>query len=111
MADTLLNDQQALDAFTGAHPIGVLYFTGPDCAVCKALKPRLREMLARDFPEAGFAEVDCAASPALSADLGVFTLPTVILFIDGRESLRRSRAFGLGELAEALQRPYSLLYS
>lgn len=97
-------------SFLREHPICALYFTSPDCGVCRALKPKLAGMLAERFPAIGFAQVDCAAAPALAADLGVFVVPALIVFTDGREGLRRSRSFGLEELASALERPYGLLY-
>jgi thioredoxin 1 len=104
-----LSDSAAVAAFLRRYPICVLYFTTPDCGVCKVLKPRLLEMLDERFPAIGFAQVDCAAAPAVAAQMGVFAVPTLIVFTEGRESLRRSRAFGLDELAAALERPYGLL--
>jgi thiol-disulfide isomerase/thioredoxin len=82
----------------------------PDCGVCKVLKPKLAAMLTERFPAVGLAQVNCAAAPALAAEMGVFAVPTLILFTDGRESLRRSRSFGLEELAAALERPYGMLF-
>lgn len=105
-----LSDSAALAGFLREHPICAIYFTTPDCGVCRVLKPKLARMLAERFPRVGFAQVDCAASPALAADMGVFAVPTLILFTEGRESLRRSRSFSLEDLASALERPYGLLY-
>lgn len=105
-----LSDPASVPAFLRDHPICALYFTTPDCGVCKVLKPKLAQLLAERFPEVGFAQVDCAAAPALAADMGVFAVPTLIVFTEGRESLRRSRSFGLQELASSLERPYGLLY-
>ena len=106
-----LSDAAALDAFIQSHTMCVAYFTGPDCAVCKALKPKLVELLARRFPEIAFGEVDCAASPALAASHSIFTIPTLVLFIQGKESLRRSRSFAPAALALELERPYSMLWA
>ena len=105
-----LPDSASVAAFLREHPICVLYFTTPDCGVCKALKPKLAQMLTEHFPAIALAQVDCAAAPALAADMGVFAVPTLIVFVEGRESLRKSRSFGLHELAAALERPYGLLF-
>lgn len=105
-----LSDATSVAAFLREHPICTLYFTTPECGVCKALKPKLAQMLTERFPDIVLAQVDCTAAPALAADMGVFAVPTLIVFIEGRESLRKSRAFGLEELASALERPYGLLY-
>ena len=105
-----LSGGASVEGFVREHPICVLYFTTPECGVCKVLKPKLAQMLAERFPGVGFAQVDCAAAPVLAAEMGVFAVPTLIVFTDGRESLRKSRSFGLEELAGALERPYHLLY-
>lgn len=105
-----LTDKVALEGFLQAHAMCALYFTTPDCAVCKVLKPKLIDMLAQEFPEMAFAEVDCALSPALAAGHSVFAVPTLIVFTLGKESQRKSRSFGLGALASELERPYSLLF-
>ena len=106
----LVSDAVALEQFVHSHPICVLYFSTPDCGVCTAVKPKLSAMLERGFPEIAFAEVDCVLSPALAAGYSVFSVPTLIVFTEGRESLRKSRSFGLGGLSAELERPYSLLY-
>ena len=106
----LLSNAAALGQFVHSHPICVLYFSTPDCGVCAALKPKLGAMLKQEFPKIAFAEVDCALSPALAAGCRVFSVPTLILFTQGKESLRKSGFFGLAVLAGELERPYSLAY-
>jgi len=110
MTNQLLTDAAAVDAFLRTGDMCAVYFTGADCGVCKALKPKLVEMLAERFPQLVFGEVDCAETPDLAAMHSVFTVPTLIVFTRGKESLRRSRSFGIGELAAQLERPYSLLF-
>lgn len=105
-----VSDNAELSRFVHEHPICVLYLTTPNCGVCKVLKPKLMGMLTERFPGVGFAQVDCTAAPVLAADMGVFTVPTLILFTDGRESLRKARSFGVEELAASLKRPYRMLY-
>jgi thioredoxin 1 len=105
-----LSNPASVADFLQEHPICALYFTTPDCGVCKVLKPKLVQMLTERFPAIRFGQVDCAAAPALAAHMGVFAVPTLIVFTDGRESLRKSRSFGLEELASALERPYGLLF-
>lgn len=106
----LLSDALTLKRFLAVHPICALYFSAPDCAVCGVLKPKLIAMLTQEFPKIGVGEVDCALSPSLAAAYSVFTVPSLIIFTEGRESLRKSRSFGLTALAAELERPYSLLY-
>lgn len=105
-----LTDVAQLKAFVQSSPITLVYFGAPDCAVCTVLKPKLFEMLAARFPQVAGAEVDCAQARPLAAEYGVFAIPSVVAFIEGGESFRLARAFGLAELAAQLERPYTLLY-
>jgi len=105
-----LRDTAELEQFLETRAMCILYFTGPACAVCKVLKPKLMEMLEQLFPEIAFGEVDCAEAPALSARYGIFTIPAVIVFTLGKEQLRKSRSFGVSELVSELERPYTLLF-
>jgi thioredoxin 1 len=46
----------------------------------------------------------------LAAQNRVFAAPTVVVFFDGRETIRKSRAFGVDELKSEIQRPYSMMF-
>jgi thioredoxin-like negative regulator of GroEL len=103
-----LSSETELSRFIQAHPLCAIYFSGPDCAVCESLKPKLFALLGQRFPQLELAEVDCALSPQLAAQHTVFSLPTLIIYLDGREGIRKVRNFSLAELAAELQRPYSI---
>lgn len=103
-----LNQASEHSAFIHRHPLCAVYFSGPNCAVCEALKPKLFELFETRFPELALAEVDCSASPQLAGQQSVFTIPTLIVYLEGREGLRESRSISLGELTEALERPYRI---
>ena len=92
------------------HPAVALYFTGPNCAVCHSLKPRIEALFDEEFPSIQIAVADIGQLPELSGQYQVFSLPTLIGFFDGRESFRFSRAFGLGQVRDALVRPYAIYF-
>jgi thioredoxin-like negative regulator of GroEL len=104
-----LTSQIRFQDFVVDHPVAMVYFHTADCGVCKAVRPKLEQLMNERFPAAVLAQVDCSEYPQLAAQHQVFTVPTLLVFLAGREQLRRSRAFGLGELARALERPYALL--
>lgn len=105
-----ISDEAALEGFVRRHPAAAVYFSGDGCNVCTVLFPKLKAMLAEEFPRVGLASVNCTASPALPAQLGIFTVPTLLLYFDGHEAQRYARNFSLGELRQALERPYQLLF-
>ncbi len=104
----LLVTNNDLNTFIREHPVSGVYFSGPNCGVCEALKPKLFELLGQRFPRLILGEVNCDASRELAAQQMVFTIPTLIVYLDGREGLRKSRSFSLAELAAELERPYGI---
>ena len=96
-------------SFIQTNPMCAVYYSAPDCNVCKVLKPKLFAMLSAEFPKIAIAEVDCEATPELSSQQSVFTIPTMIVYIEGKEHLRKARSFSPSLVADELRRPYSLL--
>jgi len=74
------------------------------------LKPKVSEMVAKSFPKLKMVFVESDKLPELAAQNRIFTAPTVVVFFDGRETIRKSRAFGVDELRSEIQRPYSLIF-
>jgi thioredoxin-like negative regulator of GroEL len=91
--------------------LGVLiYFSNETCNVCKVLKPQIINLLKEKYPEIPFYYVDISETPEISAQSQVFTIPTIVVYFEGKETIRKSRHIGLGELAEAIRRPYEMVF-
>lgn len=86
------------------------YFSTEMCSVCHVLKPKVLEMISESFPKMKMIYIESDKSPELAAAYRVFTAPTVIVFFAGRETIRKSRAFGVEELRTEISRPYSLMF-
>ena len=91
--------------------LGVLiYYSNVSCNVCKGLKPKIIELLKDQFPEIPFYYVDIAITPEISAQMRVFTIPTIIVYFEQKETIRKSRNIGIHELADAIRRPYEMIF-
>lgn len=88
-----------------------LYFSAPSCAVCHVLEPKLRAAIRAEFPDMIFMDIDSSASPDIAAQFSVFTVPTLLVFLDGKEVVRKSRHMGISEVIDAIRRPYDMLKS
>jgi thioredoxin-like negative regulator of GroEL len=86
------------------------YFSTEVCSVCKVLKPKVIEMIAESFPQMKMVFVESDKLPELAAQNRVFAAPTIIVFFAGRETIRKSRAFGIDELKAEINRPYSMMF-
>lgn len=98
--DRLIRDEAAL----------LCYYSTDSCSVCKVLKPKVQELLEDRFPQMRSCYVDIDKSPLLSGQFRVFTIPTILVFFDGKEHARLSRNIGIGQLEENIARPYGLLF-
>lgn len=89
----------------------MLYFSAPTCNVCHALKPKLLEAIDANFEEFEIVSIDVSAEQEVAAHFSVFAIPTVLIFLDGREFLRKSRHMSIDEVIREIKRPYEIMTS
>ena len=89
----------------------MVYFSAPTCNVCHALKPKLLEAFDENFKEMVVEDVDVSVNEDIGPHFGVFSIPTVLIFLDGQEFMRKSRYMSVREIVCDLQRPYSMITS
>jgi len=87
-----------------------LYFTSPECNVCKVLKPKVRELFEHKFPEIDLQFINIAEDPMIAAEFQVFTVPVILIYFEGQEYIRKVRNIGLFDLEKEISRPYELLF-
>jgi thioredoxin-like negative regulator of GroEL len=86
------------------------YLSTPECNVCKVLKPKVIEMIHNDFPKMNFCYVDLNEAREISGQLSVFSVPTILVYFDGKETIRVSRNVHLEELREQIERYYKMIF-
>lgn len=86
------------------------YLSTPECNVCKILKPKIIEMIENNFPEINFCYVDLNEAKEISGQLSVFSVPTIIIYFEGKETIRVSRNVHLEEFREQIERYYKMIF-
>ncbi|MDP3582609.1 MAG: thioredoxin family protein [Ignavibacteria bacterium] len=104
-----LPDFENFSSFIQTNKASLVYFSTPDCNVCKVLKPKVMELLADDFKSFVFGYVNCDTNIVTAAQNSVFSVPTLIVYVEGKGVLRKSRNIALAELNEELSRISSFL--
>jgi thioredoxin-like negative regulator of GroEL len=89
----------------------MLYFSAPTCNVCHALKPKLLDAITSNFKEFRIISIDVSVKQETAAHFNVFAIPTVLIFLDGREFIRKSRHMSVDEVVREIERPYSIMIS
>jgi thioredoxin-like negative regulator of GroEL len=105
-----IHSNQEFELILAENEAVLAYFSTENCSVCKVLKPKLSDMITESFPLLRMAFIESDKLPELAAQNRVFAAPTILVFFAGRETIRKSRAFGLDELYADIQRPYTLLF-
>jgi thioredoxin 1 len=98
------------NSFISSNKAAAIYFSTPDCNVCKVLKPKLIELLNQNFPLMNFAYVDCSEAKELAAQQNIFSVPTILFFFEGEEYIRKARFVNLDELKSELNRIYLMIF-
>jgi thiol-disulfide isomerase/thioredoxin len=95
-----------------ASKLGVmLYFSGESCNVCHALRPKVKELFDVNFPLIEQVFLDAHENLEIAVKYQVFSVPTLIVFLDGKEFIREGRNMSLVQLEEKLDRVYKILAS
>ncbi|WP_457748043.1 thioredoxin family protein [Sulfurimonas sp.] len=89
----------------------MLYFSAPTCNVCHALKPKLLDAIESNFKEFVIESVDVSIEQETAAHFNVFAIPTLLVFLDGREFVRKSRHMSIDEVVAEIKRPYEIMIS
>lgn len=89
----------------------MLYFSAPTCNVCHALKPKLLDAIQSNFTEFKVVSIDTSFEQEIAAHFSVFAIPTVLVFLDSKEFLRKSRHMSVDEVVGEIKRPYEIMMS
>lgn len=88
----------------------MLYFKNDQCGPCKVLRPKVQELIETKFPKLELIVVDSIQNPALSGEFQVFANPTLLVFFDGKEYIRKSKYVSIGELETEIGRLYAMMF-
>lgn len=89
----------------------LLYFSGEHCNVCHALRPKFKELFSSKFPKIKQIFLDAEENRDIASAYQVLSLPTILVFLEGREFVREGRRVSLHQLEENLSRPYNIMIS
>ncbi|MCR1952754.1 thioredoxin family protein [Bacillus cereus] len=91
------------------NPISIVYFSGSTCGACDAIKEKILYII-KDYNEIKFLEINAIENKVLASRNDIFSLPILLLFINGKETLRFGRYFDILEFKNSINRYYNLIY-
>jgi thioredoxin-like negative regulator of GroEL len=100
----LIEDITTFNRIIEENNLVLAFFWGHHCSVCHSLKPQLTALLSNYFPKVLFVDIQIEKVPELAASYSVFTVPVILLFIEGKEYIREVRIVDLSLLQQKLER-------
>lgn len=104
----LYNDVDKIKEIINHEEIVLAYFTTTDCNLCKDLFPKIESML-EDYPKISSIKAESDIDQRIVGEYKIFMVPTVILFIQGKETIRVSRNVSIPDLKSKIDRYCEIL--
>jgi thiol-disulfide isomerase/thioredoxin len=104
-----LTSLDEIEAFLDKHKLGILYVSRPDCNVCHAILPKLRELLVH-YPQIHLGHINAKQVEAVAARFMIFAVPTILVMIEQKEYLRADRFVRFDQLNEQIEQIYTQIF-
>ena len=98
-----LTDIKDIEQTITDNRLCLFYIKAPDCGVCNVMLDKV-ERLADSFPVLCSFYTDITEEPLIAGRFLVYSGPTVLLLMEGREVYRRSQFINLEELKYNINR-------
>lgn len=99
-----------IEKLISENTIALIYFGSENCNVCTAMRPKIEKIL-KDYPKIASAEVDTEKSIQIAAEYSIFTIPVVLLYIEGKEAIREARHISIEDISNKIERYYKLIFN
>ena len=92
-------DEAAFEKHIARSQLPVLVdFWAPWCGPCRMMAPQFEAAAKQLEPRVRLAKVNTEEAHSLGARLGIRSIPTLVLFVNGREAARQPGAMGAADI-------------
>lgn len=100
-----LSTIEEIDAFIQKNQLSFIHISRPDCSVCHGLLPQVRKLM-ENYPQIKLGHINVDEIMEVTEKLSVFTVPVLLLFVEGKEYIREARIVHLDLLKAKIHTIY-----
>lgn len=100
-----LTTNRMIDEFLQEHQLAFLYISQPHCSVCHGLLPQVQQLMTK-YPEIKLGHINAEEVMEVASRFSVFTVPVLLLFVDGKEYIREARIVHMDLLDQKINKIY-----
>ncbi len=105
MADSI----EAIEQLVKETDMALIYFGSESCGVCSVIKLKVEEIL-KDYQRIKSVQVDVEKSVKVSVAYNIFTIPAILVFIEGKEIIREARHISMQGINTTISRYYNMFF-
>lgn len=105
----MMNDIKKINSNIKENEMVILYFSNNVCDACEVIREKVGLIL-KDYSNVIIIDIDVEKQSELSAMYNVFSSPLLILFVNGKETIRVGRNVDFLELEKNIKRYYDMLF-
>lgn len=94
---------EEVKAVVEQNELAFVFLYGEHCSVCHGVLPQVKPILDK-YEQIATVQADVEHIPLLSGEYTVFTIPVILLFLNGKEVLRMARFIEMDKLSHQLNK-------
>lgn len=102
---TELTTIDIVDNFIKEQQLSFLYISRPNCSVCHGLLPQVQQLMTK-YPEIKLGHINADEVMEVASRFSIFTVPVLLLFVDGKEYIREARIVHMDLFDERINKIY-----
>lgn len=97
------------DDFIKENQLAFLYITRPNCSVCHGLLPQVQNLMEK-YPKINLGHINAEEVEDVASRFSVFTVPVLLLFVNGKEYLREARIVHMQLFEDKMDKIYKFVF-
>lgn len=100
-----LTTMNEIDHFIQQNNLAFLYISRTNCSVCHGLRPQVQKLMEK-YPKIQLGHVNAEDVETIAGRFSIFTVPVLLLFVNGKEYVREARIVHMDQLDQKINKIY-----